>query len=575
MNHHQESKLFTKVSSKRIAALFATTKQNASSSSSSSNHDNKSNSNSNGDGHYNGNGNDSKDYSTKNKARELKRLAKTMEVDVPQVKVLLTRQLPKLKVDSEKAIYVNWLLGNDDDNSNNDRVKDTKKQAGGSGLESRKRSNSNMNGTTSDTTMSSAVESYGKQYDSKKTARSDYGTATTTTKASATDGDKNRDNTNGKKKIKTVRPKKPIPSSNNTPQDPTHSSSSSSKHNSNLHSSSSMKFQDLQLHPSTKKAITTVLEHDYMTDIQSRTYIAAASGTDVLGRARTGTGKTLAFLIPALERILSSKDYNPGKNIGILVVSPTRELATQIGDQAEKLLTFHKKLSCQVMYGGTKMTRDINTLNKCLPTILVATPGRLLDHLENTKLSNGKKFGLDIMRGTPLLILDEADRLLDMGFQREIRKIMTYLPRQERRQTLLFSATVPKELKQIMSENMREDFVEVDCIGGDGSSEFNSEEHTNILVKQTHIILPSLDRYVTSVVEIVKHFMKDKDHKLVVFFPTARLVGFFAEFFNLGLGIDVLEIHSRKSQGYRNQASDTFRKAKTGILFTSDVSARG
>lgn len=122
---------------------------------------------------------------------------------------------------------------------------------------------------------------------------------------------------------------------------------------------------------------------------------------------------------------------------------------------------------------------------------------------------------------------------------------------------------------------MRNDFVEIDCIGGDGSTEFTNEEHTNTLVKQSYVVLPSLDRYVTSVVEVVKNFMQDKDHKLVVFFPTARLVGFFAEFFNLGLGIDVIELHSRKSQGYRNQASEKFRNAKTGVLFTSDVSARG
>lgn len=285
----------------------------------------------------------------------------------------------------------------------------------------------------------------------------------------------------------------------------------------------------------------------------------------------------MAFLIPALERILTTNEYEKGKNIGILVISPTRELATQIGDQADKLLTYHNGLSCQVMYGGTKMNRDINMLNKRLPTILVATPGRLLDHLENTKLFNRqKKFGYDIMRDTPLLVLDEADRLLDMGFKREIQKIMTYLPRQEKRQTLLFSATVPQELKQIMADNMRKDFVEIDCIGGDGSTEFvNGEQHTNTLVEQTHVVLPSMDRYVTSVVEIVMHAMKEKDHKLVVFFPTARLVGFFAEFFKLGLGIDVLEIHSRKTQGYRNQASEKFRKAKSSVLFTSDVSARG
>mmetsp|Transcript_34791 Transcript_34791/g.68462 ORF Transcript_34791/g.68462 Transcript_34791/m.68462 type:complete len:629 (-) Transcript_34791:14-1900(-) len=337
-----------------------------------------------------------------------------------------------------------------------------------------------------------------------------------------------------------------------------------------------VKFQDADLHQSTKKALANIFKLGSMTEIQAETYATASSGTDVLGRARTGTGKTLAFLIPALERLLKNDFQSTiaGNKVGILVVSPTRELAMQIGDQAEKLLTYHKGLSCQVIFGGTKMGRDINLLNNRLPTILVATPGRLLAHMEDTILKNGKNFGYDIMRETPILVLDETDRLLDMGFRNEISKIMSFLPRKEKRQTLLFSATVPQELKKIMAENMRKDFVEVDCIGKDGAQD---GAHTNAAVEQSHVVLPSLDRYVTSVVQIVQQIMRadPKNHKIVVFFPTARLVGFFASFFNVGLGIEVIEIHSKKSQGFRNKASDKFRKAKRGVLFTSDVSARG
>lgn len=285
-------------------------------------------------------------------------------------------------------------------------------------------------------------------------------------------------------------------------------------------------------------------------------------------------GKTLAFLVPALERLLTKEDYKVGESVGILIVSPTRELATQIGDQAEKLLTHHNGLKCQVMYGGTKMGRDTNVLNKKLPTILVATPGRLLDHMENTKLGNGKKFGYDIMRDTHILVLDEADRLLEMGFRRDIQKIMNFLPKKEKRQTLLFSATVPSELKSIMAENMDSNFVEVDCIQDGGNNE--GGKHTNDLVHQTYTILPTFESQIISVVRLVEQQMKsDPNYKIVVFFPTARMVGYYADFFNLGLKTEVIEIHSKKSQGYRNKASDKFRKAKRGILFTSDVSARG
>jgi ATP-dependent RNA helicase MSS116 len=325
------------------------------------------------------------------------------------------------------------------------------------------------------------------------------------------------------------------------------------------------------LHPNSKRALTQVMGLTTMTEIQARTFAAASSGRDVLGRARTGTGKTIAFLLPAIERVLQSGEYQVGRNVGILVISPTRELATQIAQVAESLVTFHHDLSVQVVYGGTKLGRDVNQLKKALPTILVATPGRLKDHLESTVI-NGRKFGADIMASTPVLVLDETDRLLDMGFRREIAQILTFLPRSQKRQTLLFSATIPPELKQIMAETMKPDFIEVDCINdGDGAT------HTNARVQQSHVIIPSMDRYVSSVVEIVCLAMKDggKDGKIVVFFPTAKMVSFFAALFSDGLDIPVMELHSKKSQGHRNKASAQFRSASSAVLFTSDVSARG
>lgn len=327
------------------------------------------------------------------------------------------------------------------------------------------------------------------------------------------------------------------------------------------------------LHPKSKRAITEVMGLSSMTEIQAKTFAAASSGRDVLGRARTGTGKTLAFLLPAIERILQSDDYVVGENIGVLVISPTRELATQIGDQAEKLLSFHRDMNVQVVFGGTNMKRDVNRLSNRLPTILVATPGRLLDHMRSTKV-NGQQFGKHIMSRTPVVVLDETDRLLDMGFRNEIQKILAYLPRGRGRQTLLFSATIPPDLKTIMAQNMQKDFIEVDCINdGDAAT------HTNAQVKQSHVIIPSSDRFVSSVVEVVQlameHDSAETPAKIVVFFPTAKMVAFFSELFNLGLRIPVLELHSKKTQSYRNRVSENFRQATRDILFTSDVSARG
>lgn len=343
----------------------------------------------------------------------------------------------------------------------------------------------------------------------------------------------------------------------------------------------------IDLHPNSKRAMAE-MGLVSMTEIQDKTFGAASSGRDVLGRARTGTGKTVAFFLPAIERLVQlGIQYDPTK-VGVLVVSPTRELATQIADQAEKMVAYHKGMSVQVMFGGTNIRQDINRLSSRLPTILVATPGRLLDHLQSTSIrlggggrsSSGQtlSFGRDIMSQTPILVLDETDRLLDMGFRTEITKIMKYLPTSTQRQTLLFSATIPPDLKTIMAQNMKKDYIEVDCINdGDVAS------HTNEQVRQSYVIVPGdSGRTVSSVIEIVKYATDlydtpDCPAKVVVFFPTARLVNFYAEVFNEGriLSQPVLELHSKKTQSYRTRVSDKFRAMKRGVLFTSDVSARG
>ena len=324
-----------------------------------------------------------------------------------------------------------------------------------------------------------------------------------------------------------------------------------------------------ELHSSSKRALVEDMGLQTMTEVQAKTFNAALSGKDVLARARTGTGKTLAFLIPIVERIISNPIYLPGKSISCLIMAPTRELAIQIGDEAEKLLLHHSDLSVQVMYGGTKMSRDMHALNRRLPSILIATPGRLMDHLKDTKV-RGRKFSDDIMSDTNIVVLDEIDRLLDMGFRREIQRILSYLPRKEKRQTMLFSATIPKGLKGIMQESLKSDYIEVDCVQ-DGAMAIP----TNLRVTQSHIILPNMSSILQSIYTILKQATTNKPYKIVVFFPTARMVSFFADFLKDGFQTPIIELHSKKSQSSRNTASENFRRAKHAILFTSDLSARG
>lgn len=287
-------------------------------------------------------------------------------------------------------------------------------------------------------------------------------------------------------------------------------------------------------------------------------------------------GKTLAFLLPALERILANeqRSYHPGKNIGVLIVAPSRELAIQIADQTKKLLTFHNEgdLNVLSMYGGTKIQKDIGLLNQRLPTVLVCTPGRLQDHLNDTRL-RGRKFR-DVIEETSILVLDETDSLLK-GFAPEMRKILSCLPRSNKRQTLLFSATLPQKMKRDFVGVLPEGYSLVDCVDRN-----DVKAETNLQVEQTYVVLDSMDNYIAAMVALVSHFMrgaKEEKHKLMVFLPTTRLVSFFSELFKTAIPNDfrVFQLHSKMSQSSRNRVSNDFRSAKEGILFTTDVSARG
>jgi superfamily II DNA/RNA helicase len=165
------------------------------------------------------------------------------------------------------------------------------------------------------------------------------------------------------------------------------------------------------LHPATKRALTEKMKLEKMTEIQAQTFGPAISGVSIVGRARTGTGKTLAFLLPSLERLLSNDKelYIPGRSIGMLVIAPTRELVIQIAEEAATLLSYHsKEYTVMSIYGGTKMIRDMNMLQKRLPTILVATPGRLQDHIQETNI--GPRKVCDILKDTKIVVLDEMVR---------------------------------------------------------------------------------------------------------------------------------------------------------------------
>lgn len=325
------------------------------------------------------------------------------------------------------------------------------------------------------------------------------------------------------------------------------------------------KFADLNISAESRRALSEVFKYETMTAVQAETLplILSQDNKDCLAKAKTGTGKTLAFMIPTIEKIMARN--NSRNDIRCLVISPTRELAQQISTETERLLTFHKEHLRKVVtcVGGTNKNKDVKALRGSTP-IVVATPGRLLDHLQNSDLA-------DRMSNMDCLILDEADQLLDMGFRPDIERILRLLrPSAATRQTLLFSATIPAQVNEIANIALRPGWNFVDTVGED-------TEQTHLHVQQ-QLMVSSQEGLIRDLFSILEHETSTSPYKIIVFFTTARLVGFMAELFNSvskQTGYQVLEIHSRKAQKARERASDQFRKSKNAIMFSSDVTARG
>ncbi|KAG8851087.1 hypothetical protein FRB91_008483 [Serendipita sp. 411] len=301
------------------------------------------------------------------------------------------------------------------------------------------------------------------------------------------------------------------------------------------------------------------LPFEFCTEVQALTMGAILEGQDVMARAKTGTGKTIAFLLPAIQRYLLEANPRHGQP-SILVISPTRELAGQIQKEAQKVIGNSPWTSCTAV-GGT----NVDTEAKRISTgchLLVATPGRLLDHLQNGNLA-------ERMGNLRCLVLDEADRLLDQGFRRELEKIASFLPDKSSRQTLLFSATISEEVKNIANVYMQSERHFISTVK-------ETDESTHSHVDQQYLIindewhLPLLAKLVSDSAQA------NPRSKIICFFTTARATALAcAVLQNLELPIPVYEIHSRKSQPARERAIKEFTNARSAILLSSDVTARG
>ena len=312
---------------------------------------------------------------------------------------------------------------------------------------------------------------------------------------------------------------------------------------------SSVSFDSLELSDPTSKAIMD-MGFNRMTQIQARAIPELLKGKDVLGAARTGSGKTLAFLIPAVE-LLYNAEFKPRNGTAVIVICPTRELAIQTHAVAEELLKYHSQ-TLGLVIGGSGRKREADRIVSGV-NLLVATPGRLLDHLQNTK-------GF-IYKNLKCLIIDEADRILEANFEEEMKQIINILPKT--RQTALFSATQTKKVKDLARMSFQTSPSNIDVDDG-------RKKVTNEGLQQGYVVVPCAKRFVVLYSFLRRHQSK----KVMVFFSSCNSVKFHADLLKCA-GLDCLSIHGKQKQHARTTTFFNFCKAEKGILLCTDVAARG
>ena len=316
-------------------------------------------------------------------------------------------------------------------------------------------------------------------------------------------------------------------------------------------SNDDLRFEDLGLSQPVLQALD-LKGYNNPTPIQAQAIPPVLEGRDLMGIAQTGTGKTAAFMLPSIDRLREADKQTPFKSCRMLVLAPTRELAGQIAQNAKDYGAL-AGLKVHSIVGGTSVNKDRNKLHRGTD-ILVATPGRLLDLIDQ------KAFTLDKVE---VLVLDEADQMLDLGFIHALRRISQLVP--EDRQTLFFSATMPKQIQELVGKYCRNP-VKVSV----------TPESTTAERIDQFLFMVQQDEKQTLLEMILseRHPVPGKFERVLIFARTKhgcdRIVKKLSQ-----VGIPANAIHGNKSQPQRERALGEFRSAKTPILVATDVAARG
>lgn len=316
-----------------------------------------------------------------------------------------------------------------------------------------------------------------------------------------------------------------------------------------INSKQVVKFSDF---PLSKKTLLGLQEAQYRqpTEIQRRTLGFALLGRDVLGAAKTGSGKTLAFLIPVLE-CLYRQQWTSVDGLGALIISPTRELAYQTFEVLRKVGKNHD-FSAGLVIGGKDLKLESEQIRHT--NVVICTPGRLLQHMDQTAAFHASNLHV--------LVLDEADRILDMGFAQTLNAIVENLP--ETRQTLLFSATQTKSVKELARLSLKEP----EYVWAHEKAKFS----TPASLEQSYVVC-ELHQKVNVLYSFIRNHLKKK---IMVFFACCKEVQYlFRVFCRLRPGMPVLALHGKQQQMKRVEVYNDFLRKNTAVLFATDIAARG
>lgn len=337
-------------------------------------------------------------------------------------------------------------------------------------------------------------------------------------------------------------------------------------------------------------AMRDVFGHDRLSKVQALTLEPLLAGEDLFVKSKTGSGKTMAFLLPLVERTYAALAAAPlpgGNRAGGMapimgiVVSPTKELAAQTFGEARRLLPETATLRVALFVGGSSKGADLAQLRQRVRRgeglLLVATPGRLQDHIDTTP---GFRQATSVDVRT--VVLDEADRMLDAGFRRPLEAILDATPKT--RQTVLVSATMPAEVLRLAHKYMRVGWRTLDATGGDGGEQAGDDPGPRVAPGVEHRAVAVLhEMQLPTLLRTLRQHARDRPEgfKVVVFFPFVKQVALMAALLRrlvpgaLGGGTQTLEIHGKMEQKDRTRASEAFRRSGRAVLAASDVIARG